>query len=127
VTADHGFESLVAEFEAQHDDYGSIMAKSLAERLQQRVRTEFWGPVSAEALSNDDLIREHYQGIRHAPDYLACPDHSLNQPIFALTEEVKRAAMTLTETAAIPPRASMGRFSFWRPESRYSGVGSNIG
>ncbi|MCE2901947.1 MAG: methionine synthase [Gemmatimonadaceae bacterium] len=132
VTAGHGLESLVAEFEAQHDDYGSIMAKALAdrlaealaERLHQRVRTEFWGYAPAEALGNDDLIREHYQGIRPAPGYPACPDHALKQPIFALTEAVARAGMALTETGAMIPGASVSGFYFWRPESRYFGVGA---
>ena len=131
VTAGHGLESLVAEFEAQHDDYGSIMAKALAdrlaealaERLHQRVRTEFWGYAAAESLENAELIREQYQGIRPAPGYPACPDHTLKQPIFALTEAVARAGMALTETGAMLPGASVSGFYFWRPESRYFGVG----
>jgi 5-methyltetrahydrofolate--homocysteine methyltransferase len=131
VTAGHGLESLVAEFEAQHDDYGSIMAKALAdrlaealaERLHQRVRTEYWGYAPAESLVNDDLIRETYQGIRPAPGYPACPDHTLKKPIFALTEAVQRAGMGLTETGAMIPGASVSGFYFWRPESRYFGVG----
>lgn len=131
VTAGHGLESLVAEFEAQHDDYGSIMAKALAdrlaealaERLHQRVRTEFWGYAAAESLANAELIREQYQGIRPAPGYPACPDHTLKQPIFALTEAVARAGMALTETGAMMPGASVSGFYFWRPESRYFGVG----
>jgi 5-methyltetrahydrofolate--homocysteine methyltransferase len=133
VTAGHGLESLVAEFEAQHDDYGSIMAKALAdrlaealaERLHQRVRTEFWGYAAAESLENAELIKEQYQGIRPAPGYPACPDHTLKQPIFALTEAVERAGMALTETGAMLPGASVSGFYFWRPESRYFGVGGN--
>ena len=133
VTAGHGLESLVAEFEAQHDDYGSIMAKALAdrlaealaERLHQRVRTEFWGYAAAESLENAELIREQYQGIRPAPGYPACPDHTLKQPIFALTEAVARAGMALTETGAMLPGASVSGFYFWRPESRYFGVGGH--
>ncbi|MEQ1691282.1 MAG: methionine synthase, partial [Gemmatimonas sp.] len=133
VTAGHGLESLVAEFESDHDDYGSIMAKSLAdrlaeafaERLHERVRREFWGYAPNEDLENADLIRERYQGIRPAPGYPACPDHTAKVPLFALTEAVERAGMRLTESCAMIPGASVSGWYFWRPESRYFGMGSS--
>jgi 5-methyltetrahydrofolate--homocysteine methyltransferase len=132
VTAGHGVEVLAAEYEAQHDDYNAIMVKALAdrlaealaERLHQRVRTEFWGYAPGESLGNAELIKEHYQGIRPAPGYPACPDHTLKQPIFALTEAVARAGMALTETGSMMPGASVSGFYFWRGESRYFGVGA---
>jgi 5-methyltetrahydrofolate--homocysteine methyltransferase len=131
VTTGHGMESLVAEFEAQHDDYGSIMAKALAdrlaeafaERLHQRVRTEFWGYASKESLDNDGLIKERYQGIRPAPGYPACPDHREKGTLFAVTEAASRAGMALTESYAMTPGASVSGWYFWRPESAYFGVG----
>ena len=132
VTTGHGLESLVAEFEADHDDYGSIMAKALADRLaeafaetlHERVRREFWGYAPNEALPNADLIREKYQGIRPAPGYPACPDHTAKGPLFEITEAVDRAGMRLTETYAMFPGASVSGWYFWRPESRYFGVGA---
>ena len=132
VTTGHGLESLVAEFEADHDDYSSIMAKALADRLaeafaetlHERVRREFWGYVPDEALDNFDLIKERYQGIRPAPGYPACPDHTAKGPLFAMTEAVDRAGMQLTETYAMMPGASVSGWYFWRPESRYFGVGA---
>ena len=132
VTAGHRLETLVAEFEADHDDYGSIMAKALAdrlaeafaERLHERVRREFWGYAPQESLGNAELIKEGYQGIRPAPGYPACPDHTAKGPIFALTEAVERAGMQLTETYAMMPGASVSGWYFWRPESRYFGVGT---
>ncbi|MBL0169340.1 MAG: methionine synthase [Gemmatimonadaceae bacterium] len=132
VTSGHGLESLVAEFEADHDDYGSIMAKSLAdrlaeafaERLHERVRREFWGYAPHEDLTNTDLIKEKYQGIRPAPGYPACPDHTAKGPLFELTEAEERAGMRLTESYAMIPGASVSGWYFWRPESRYFGIGT---
>jgi 5-methyltetrahydrofolate--homocysteine methyltransferase len=131
VTTGHGLESLVAEFLAQHDDYGSILAKALAdrlaeafaERLHQRVRTEFWGYATQESLDNEGLIREHYQGIRPAPGYPACPDHAEKITLFRLTEAERRAGMQLTEQYSMLPGASVSGWYFWRPESAYFGVG----
>jgi len=132
VTTGHGLETLVAEFEADHDDYGSIMAKALADRLaeafaealHERVRREFWGYAPHEALDNVDLIKQRYQGIRPAPGYPACPDHTVKGPLFDITEAVQRAGMKLTETYAMMPGASVSGWYFWRPESRYFGVGA---
>ena len=131
VTTGHGLESLVAEFEAQHDDYGSIMAKALAdrlaeafaERLHQRVRTEFWGYAPGEALDNEGLVKERYQGIRPAPGYPACPDHREKGTLFAVAEVEARTGMTLTESYSMYPAASVSGWYFWRPESSYFGVG----
>jgi len=131
VTTGHGLDELVREFEAAHDDYGAIMAKALAdrlaeafaERLHQRVRTEFWGYATGEALDNDALIRERYQGIRPAPGYPACPDHREKGTLFALLDAPARAGMALTESYAMTPGASVSGWYFWRPESTYFGVG----
>jgi len=131
VTTGHGLESLVAEFEADHDDYNSIMAKALAdrlaeafaERLHQRVRTEFWGYAASEALDNAALVQEKYQGIRPAPGYPACPDHSEKGTLFALTDAESRAGIALTESYAMFPGASVSGWYFWRPEAAYFGVG----
>ena len=131
VTTGHGIETLLAEFEADHDDYGSIMTKALAdrlaeafaERLHQRVRTEFWGYAASEALGGDGLINEQYQGIRPAPGYPACPDHSEKSTLFGLLEAPDRAGMALTESFAMMPASSVSGWYFWRPESTYFGVG----
>src|SRR5690606_1712254 len=95
VTAGHGVERLVEEAMAAHDDYSAILAKALAdrlaeafaERLHERVRREFWGYAPDEALDNDALIHERYQGIRPAPGYPACPDHTEKRTIFRLLED----------------------------------------
>jgi 5-methyltetrahydrofolate--homocysteine methyltransferase len=135
VTAGHGLESLVAEFDAGHDDYNSILAKALADRLaesfaetlHERVRREFWGYAPHEKIDNADLIKEKYQGIRPAPGYPACPDHTAKGPLFALTQAEARAGIRLTETFAMFPGASVSGWYFWRPESRYFGVGEQRG
>src|SRR3954453_19705613 len=115
VTAGHGLEPVVAAFEARHDDYSAILAKALAdrlaeafaERLHERVRRELWGYAPDEALSNDDLIAERYQGIRPAPGYPACPDHTEKATLFNLLEAEARAGNTLTESFAMWPGASV--------------------
>ncbi|MEP6763189.1 MAG: methionine synthase, partial [Gemmatimonadaceae bacterium] len=131
VTTGHGLESLVAEFEADHDDYGSIMAKALAdrlaeafaERLHERVRREYWGYAPNEELDNAALIKESYQGIRPAPGYPACPDHTEKERLFELLDATQRAGITLTESFAMFPGAAVSGWYFWRPESQYFGVG----
>ena len=131
VTTGHGLETLVAEFEADHDDYGSIMAKALAdrlaeafaERLHERVRREFWGYAPDEALENSELIKESYQGIRPAPGYPACPDHTEKAALFALLDAERRAGINLTESFAMFPGAAVSGWYLWRPESLYFGVG----
>ena len=111
VTAGHGLDRLAASFEAAHDDYSAILAKALAdrlaeafaERLHERVRREYWGYAPDEALDNADLIREKYQGIRPAPGYPACPDHTEKRTLFDLLRAETNAGITLTESFAMLP------------------------
>ena len=131
VTTGIGLDKLVAEFERDHDDYKSIMAKALAdrlaealaERMHERVRREFWGYAPAEALANEDLIKEKYQGIRPAPGYPACPDHTEKGFLFSLLDATRLAGIELTENYAMTPTAAVSGYYFWRPESQYFGVG----
>jgi 5-methyltetrahydrofolate--homocysteine methyltransferase len=130
VTAGLGVEKKVALFEADHDDYSAIMLKSIAdrlaeafaERLHQRVRTEFWGYAQDETLENEQLIAEQYRGIRPAPGYPACPDHSVKRAMFDLlgAEEI---GMSLTESMAMAPAASVSGFYLAHPDSTYFNVG----
>ncbi len=102
-------------FEDAHDDYSAIMLKALedrltesfAEHLHRRVRTEFWGYASDESLSNDELIREHYRGIRPAPGYPACPDHREKETLFRLLDVETKIGVSLTESMAMTPTASV--------------------
>jgi len=131
VTAGIGLPELCAKYEADHDDYLSIMAKALADRLaeafaeylHERVRREIWGYASAEKFSTDDLIRENYQGIRPAPGYPACPDHTEKATLFALLNASENTGIILTESFAMLPAASVSGFYFSHPESRYFGLG----
>jgi 5-methyltetrahydrofolate--homocysteine methyltransferase len=130
VTTGHGIDELVAGFSEAHDDYASIMARALAdrlaeafaERLHERVRQELWG-YSDEHLTNAELIAEHYQGIRPAPGYPACPDHTEKRTLFALLEAEERAGIRLTESYAMLPGSSVAGYYFWHPGSAYFGVG----
>jgi 5-methyltetrahydrofolate--homocysteine methyltransferase len=131
VTAGHGVDELVAELEAAHDDYGAIMAKALAdrlaeafaERLHERVRRELWGYAPDEALGNDDLIAERYQGIRPAPGYPATPDHTAKRRLFDLLGAESTAGIRLTESMAMLPVASVSGLYLWHPQSHYFGIG----
>jgi 5-methyltetrahydrofolate--homocysteine methyltransferase len=131
VTAGHGLDALVSRHEAQHDDYSAILAKALAdrlaeafaERLHERVRTELWGYAPAEALANEALVREEYQGIRPAPGYPACPDHTEKRTLFDVLGAEVRAGIKLTDSFAMLPAASVSGWYFWRPEAKYFGVG----
>jgi 5-methyltetrahydrofolate--homocysteine methyltransferase len=131
VTAGIGLDVLVAAYEAQQDDYNSIMAKALAdrlaeafaERLHERVRREFWGYAADEVLDNDALIHEKYQGIRPAPGYPACPDHTEKGPLFELLGATERVGITLTESFAMLPAAAVSGYYFWHPQSAYFGLG----
>ncbi|MCW5907163.1 MAG: hypothetical protein KIS94_04835 [Chitinophagales bacterium] len=131
VTAGLNIEKKIAEFEKQHDDYNSIMLKALAdrlaeafaERMHERVRKEFWGYAADENLSNEDLIREKYQGIRPAPGYPACPDHTLKPQIWELLNVEKNTGIKLTESYAMYPAASVSGFYFASPHAKYFGVG----
>ncbi len=131
VTAGIGIDAHVARFEADHDDYNAILLKSLAdrlaeafaERLHQRVRKEFWGYGSDETLGNDALIDEVYRGIRPAPGYPACPEHSEKGTIFRLLDATAHADMTLTESFAMLPTAAVSGYYFSHPQSQYFVVG----
>jgi len=130
VTAGAGIEKKLAQFEADHDDYSAIMLKALAdrlveafaERLHQRVRTELWGYAPDEALSNEQLIAEQYRGIRPAPGYPACPDHSVKRAMFRALD-AGEIGMGLTESLAMTPAASVSGFYLAHPEATYFNVG----
>jgi 5-methyltetrahydrofolate--homocysteine methyltransferase len=130
VTAGSGIERKLAEFEAAHDDYSAIMLKALADRLAEAfaehlhrlVRTDFWGYAPDEALGNDELIAEKYRGIRPAPGYPACPDHTEKGALFALLDAPHAAGMRLTESYAMLPAASVSGFYLAHPEARYFAV-----
>ncbi len=130
-TAGIGIDEHIARFEAAHDDYNAILLKSLAdrlaeafaERLHQRVRTEFWGYAPDEALDNDALIRERYQGIRPAPGYPACPDHTEKGILWDLLDVERRIDLHLTESYAMTPTAAVSGFYFAHPQSEYFVLG----
>ncbi|MBV1959629.1 MAG: methionine synthase, partial [Pseudomonadales bacterium] len=131
VTTGIHVDELAKEYEAKHDDYRSIMIKALADRLAEsfaehlhlRVRKEFWGYASDESLNNRELIKEKYQGIRPAPGYPACPEHSEKTTLFRLLDAEKSTGVSLTEHYAMNPAASVSGYYFSHPESRYFGVG----
>ena len=131
VTSGGGIDALVKQYEDDHDDYSSIMIKALADRLaeafaehlHQRVRKEFWGYAGDEDLSNRDLIREQYRGIRPAPGYPACPDHTEKRTLFDLLAAEDNAGMSLTENFAMLPAAAVSGFYLSHPESRYFQLG----
>jgi len=131
VTAGIGIEEHIARFEADHDDYNSILVKALADRLaeafaehlHERVRKEYWGYVPDEALGNDDLIQERYQGIRPAAGYPACPDHTEKDLLWDLLEPERRIGLHLTESKAMVPTAAVSGLYFGHPEARYFGLG----
>jgi 5-methyltetrahydrofolate--homocysteine methyltransferase len=131
VTAGLGIDARVKDFEAKNDDYGAIMLKAIADRLAEafaeqlhhRVRTEFWGYAGDEALSNAELIAEKYQGIRPAPGYPACPDHTEKADLFRLLDAGKNADMQLTESFAMLPTAAVSGFYLSHRDARYFAVG----
>jgi 5-methyltetrahydrofolate--homocysteine methyltransferase len=131
VTAGIGLEDLTGAFERDHDDYSAIMAKALAdrlaeafaERLHQRVRTEFWGYAPDERLDGAALIAERFRGIRPAPGYPACPEHTEKRTLFDLLDAPRAAGITLTESCAMWPAASVSGWYLAHPEAHYFGVG----
>jgi 5-methyltetrahydrofolate--homocysteine methyltransferase len=131
VTAGDGLDAIVDEFEKAHDDYRAIMSKALAdrlaeafaERMHERVRRELWGYAKDETLSNDDIIKERYAGIRPAPGYPACPDHTEKKTLFELLDGEKATGVTLTESYAMWPASSVSGWYFGHPQSHYFGVG----
>ena len=131
VTTGIGIDTRIAEFEKHHDDYNAILLKSLADRLAEayaellhaRVRREFWGYASDEKLDNDALIAEKYRGIRPAPGYPACPEHSEKGPLFELLMAPENAGITLTESYAMLPTAAVSGFYFSHPQAQYFAIG----
>ena len=130
VTTGHGIGVKLAEFKAAIDDYSDIMLKALADRLAEafaermhlHVRQELWGYAPNEQLTNEALIKEQYRGIRPAPGYPACPDHSQKPTLFALLDATHRTGITLTESFAMLPTAAVSGFYFGHPQAEYFGV-----
>ena len=131
VTTGIGIDARVAEFEAQHDDYSAIMLKALADRLAEafaellhaKVRREHWAYAATETLDNEALINEQYRGIRPAPGYPACPEHSEKGPLFQLLQAPENAGITLTDSFAMLPTAAVSGFYFAHPEAKYFATG----
>jgi len=131
VTTGHGVEERAKVYEEQGDDYNSILLKALAdrlaeafaERMHERVRQEFWAYTADESLTNDDLIKERYRGIRPAPGYPACPDHTEKAKLFALLDAEQQTDVALTDSYAMTPAASVSGWYFSHPEAKYFGVG----
>jgi len=131
VTSGLGIEDRIAIYEADHDDYNSILLKALADRLaeafaeylHEKVRTTIWGYVGDENLQNEDLISESYMGIRPAPGYPACPDHTEKPGLFELLDATRLTGVSLTESLAMQPAASVSGWYFGNSESKYFGVG----
>ena len=131
VTTGIGLDKHVERFERDHDDYNSILVKALADRLAEAfaekmheiVRTDFWGYAEGEKLSNNELIAEKYQGIRPAPGYPACPDHTEKVTLFQLLDAANHTGVSLTESLAMTPASSVSGWYFGHPESKYFGLG----
>jgi 5-methyltetrahydrofolate--homocysteine methyltransferase len=131
VTAGLGIEPYIEKFEKDHDDYNSILLKALADRFAEaateymhyKVRTDFWGYASDENLSNEDLIKEKYKGIRPAPGYPACPDHTEKPELFRLLNATESIGISLTDSLAMYPASSVSGWYFGNPQSKYFGVG----
>ena len=131
VTAGGDIEKHIQRFEEDHDDYHSIMLKALADRLAEafaecmhkKVRTELWGYASDEALDNEALIKETYRGIRPAPGYPACPDHTIKPELFRILDATANTGVALTESYAMTPAASVSGWYFAHPQAKYFGVG----
>ena len=131
VSAGKNVAKIAKQYEEDLDDYNSIMIKAIADRiaeaatefLHERVRKEFWGYAKDENFDNDALIREKYQGIRPAPGYPACPDHTEKQTIFQLLNAEKEIGVSLTESLAMYPAASVSGWYFAHPEAKYFGLG----
>jgi 5-methyltetrahydrofolate--homocysteine methyltransferase len=126
-----GAEELAKKYEARHDDYNAILVKALADRLaeafaehlHERVRKEFWAYAKNESLTNDSLIGEEYEGIRPAPGYPACPDHTEKELLFKLIDATRNAGVKLTESYAMWPASAVSGFYFAHPDSQYFAVG----
>jgi 5-methyltetrahydrofolate--homocysteine methyltransferase len=131
VTTGIGADQLAEQYEAAHDDYNAIMVKALADRLaeafaehlHQRVRKEYWGYAVDESIDNEALIKEHYRGIRPAPGYPACPDHSEKQSLFTLLDVEKNIGLELTDSFAMAPAAAVSGWYFGHPDAQYFNTG----
>lgn len=131
VTAGIGLDKVVARYEADHDDYNAILAKALADRLAESlaeymhrcVRRELWGYAPDEDLDNEALIAEAYRGIRPAPGYPACPDHTEKGELFRVLDVTAAIGLNLTESYAMVPTAAVSGYYIAHPESRYYGIG----
>ena len=131
VTAGMGIDEHVERFEKQHDDYSAILLKALADRLaeavaeylHERVRKEFWGYAADERFSNDELIAEDYRGIRPAPGYPACPDHTEKGKLWQLLDVDASIGLKLTDAYAMFPTAAVSGFYFSHPDAKYFSVG----
>jgi 5-methyltetrahydrofolate--homocysteine methyltransferase len=131
VNAGDGVDELCAKYLQDHDDYSSILVKAIADRLaeataewlHEKVRKELWGYAANEIFSNDDLIKERYVGIRPAPGYPACPDHTEKETLFALLDATKRIGVSLTESYAMYPTAAVSGWFFAHPQSKYFPIG----
>ena len=131
VTAGIGIEKIVAQYEADHDDYNAIMCKAvcdrlaeaLAEKLHYDVRTDYWGYEAKSVIDYEEMIKERYQGIRPAPGYPACPDHTGKDAIWKLLDVENKIGIKLTESKAMYPAASVSGFYFGHPDSKYFGLG----
>jgi 5-methyltetrahydrofolate--homocysteine methyltransferase len=130
VCAGFGVEEMVKTYEAQHDDYNAILAKALADRLaealaeymHEKVRKEIWGYSADESLTNEQLIAESYRGIRPAPGYPACPDHTEKKTIWELLDVEKTIGISLTESLAMYPTAAVSGYYFAHPQAKYFGI-----
>ena len=131
VTTGIGADQLAEQYEAAHDDYNAIMVKALADRLaeafaehlHQRVRKEYWGYAADESIDNEALIKEHYRGIRPAPGYPACPDHSEKQSLFTLLDVESNIGLELTDSFAMAPAAAVSGWYFGHPDAQYFNTG----
>ena len=131
VSTGFGTKERAEKFEKENDDYNSIMIKALADRLAEafaeylhfKIRTDFWGYASDESLSNEQLIKETYKGIRPAPGYPACPDHLEKQTLWDLMQVKESIGVELTESYAMWPAASVSGYYFAHPEAKYFGLG----
>jgi len=131
VTAGPQVEEIASKLEAEHDDYNAILVKALgdrfaeafAERMHEHVRKDLWGYASDETLANDDLISEKYRGIRPAPGYPACPEHTEKRTLWQLLDATKNVGVELTESCAMTPASSVSGFYFAHPEAKYFGLG----
>ena len=131
VTAGIGIEEHIKRFESQHDDYSAILLKALAHRLAEAfaeylheyIRKEYWAYAKEESFNNEDLIRERYRGIRPAPGYPACPDHTEKAKLWSLLDVEKNIELRLTDSYAMYPTAAVSGFYFSHPDARYFSVG----